>query len=52
MPVTAVVFSFMDGIIHPYYTVALAPAVAALVGYPSPNCGGCANDWRRGWCSR
>ena len=25
------VFSFMDGIIHPYYTVALAPAVAALV---------------------
>ena len=26
------VFSFMDGIIHPYYTVALAPAVAALVG--------------------
>ncbi|MUL84868.1 MULTISPECIES: glycosyltransferase family 39 protein [unclassified Mycolicibacterium] len=30
--VTAVVFSFMDGIIHPYYTVALAPAVAALVG--------------------
>ncbi|MGA5540149.1 ArnT family glycosyltransferase [Mycolicibacterium nivoides] len=32
MLVTAVVFSFMDGIIHPYYTVALAPAVAALVG--------------------
>lgn len=30
--VTAVVFSFMDGIIHPYYTVALAPAIAALVG--------------------
>ena len=30
--VTAAVFSFMDGIIHPYYTVALAPAVAALVG--------------------
>ncbi|BBX29944.1 ArnT family glycosyltransferase [Mycolicibacterium alvei] len=30
--VTAVVFSFMDGIIHPYYTVALAPAVAAVVG--------------------
>ncbi|MDZ4270867.1 MAG: glycosyl transferase, partial [Mycobacterium sp.] len=25
-------FSFMDGIIHPYYTVALAPAIAALVG--------------------
>ncbi|WP_029108168.1 glycosyltransferase family 39 protein [Mycobacterium sp. URHD0025] len=30
--VTAVVFSFMDGIIHPYYTVALAPATAAVVG--------------------
>ncbi|MGU3654197.1 ArnT family glycosyltransferase [Mycolicibacterium sp. A43C] len=30
--VTGVVFSFMDGTIHPYYTVALAPAVAALVG--------------------
>jgi 4-amino-4-deoxy-L-arabinose transferase-like glycosyltransferase len=30
--VTAAVFSFMDGVIHPYYTVALAPAVAALVG--------------------
>ena len=30
--VTGAVFSFMDGIIHPYYTVALAPAVAALVG--------------------
>ncbi|NIH84765.1 ArnT family glycosyltransferase [Amycolatopsis granulosa] len=26
------VFSLMSGIIHPYYTVALAPAVAALVG--------------------
>lgn len=30
--VTAAVFSFMDGIIHPYYTVALAPAIAAIVG--------------------
>ncbi|WP_026359962.1 glycosyltransferase family 39 protein [Amycolatopsis nigrescens] len=30
--VTAVVFSYMSGIIHPYYTVALAPAVAALTG--------------------
>ncbi|WP_206430452.1 glycosyltransferase family 39 protein [Mycobacterium sp. P7213] len=28
--VTAGVFSFMRGIIHPYYTVALAPAVAAV----------------------
>jgi 4-amino-4-deoxy-L-arabinose transferase-like glycosyltransferase len=30
--VTGVVFSFAQGIIHPYYTVALAPAIAALVG--------------------
>ncbi|MCE5288575.1 MAG: glycosyltransferase family 39 protein [Nocardiaceae bacterium] len=30
--VTALVFSFMAGIFHAYYTVALAPAVAALVG--------------------
>ena len=29
--VTGVVFSYMRGTIHPYYTVALAPAVAALV---------------------
>ncbi|WP_406814390.1 ArnT family glycosyltransferase [Mycobacterium sp. M23085] len=32
MMVTATVFSLMKGIIHPYYTVALAPAIAALVG--------------------
>ena len=31
--VTAVVFSFMNGIVHPYYTVALAPAIAASGGY-------------------
>ncbi|MDG3011538.1 glycosyltransferase family 39 protein [Rhodococcus sp. D2-41] len=30
--VTGLTFSFMSGIFHPYYTVALAPAVAALVG--------------------
>ena len=30
--VTAVVFSYMSGIIHSYYAVALAPAIAALVG--------------------
>ncbi|MFI9456827.1 ArnT family glycosyltransferase [Amycolatopsis sp. NPDC052450] len=30
--VTAVVFSSMSGIIHAYYTIALAPAIAALVG--------------------
>ncbi|GAS98690.1 dolichyl-phosphate-mannose-protein mannosyltransferase [Mycolicibacterium canariasense] len=30
--VTALTFSFMSGIFHDYYTVALSPAVAALVG--------------------
>ncbi len=30
--VTGLTFSFMAGIFHPYYTVALAPAVGALVG--------------------
>lgn len=30
--VSGAVFSFMHGIIHPYYTVALAPAIAALIG--------------------
>jgi 4-amino-4-deoxy-L-arabinose transferase-like glycosyltransferase len=30
--VTGLVFSYAQGIIHPYYNVALAPAVGALVG--------------------
>src|SRR6185312_8277033 len=30
--VTGLTFSLMAGIFHPYYTVALAPAIAALVG--------------------
>ncbi|MET3451046.1 glycosyltransferase family 39 protein [Curtobacterium sp. 1544] len=30
--VTGLVFSYMSGTIHPYYTVALAPAIAGLVG--------------------
>ncbi|MFI2650073.1 ArnT family glycosyltransferase [Micromonospora fulviviridis] len=30
--VTGLIFSFMSGIFHAYYTVALAPAVGALVG--------------------
>jgi 4-amino-4-deoxy-L-arabinose transferase-like glycosyltransferase len=30
--VTAITFSYMSGIIHSYYAVALAPAIAALVG--------------------
>jgi len=38
---TAVVFSLMAGIFHEYYTVALAPAIAALVGM------GAVDAWRR-----
>lgn len=33
--VTGLVFSFMSGIFHDYYTVALAPAVATVVGIGS-----------------
>ncbi len=49
--VTAVTFSFMHGIFHPYYTVALAPAIAAIVAI------GAMTLWRRRdhqgrrWCS-
>ncbi|MEV6235368.1 glycosyltransferase family 39 protein [Lentzea sp. NPDC051838] len=39
--VTAAVFSFMNGIIHSYYTVALAPAIAAIIGIASTEL------WRR-----
>ncbi|MFN3600987.1 MAG: ArnT family glycosyltransferase [Dietzia sp.] len=35
---TAGVFSFMGGIFHEYYTVALAPAIAALVGAGAVEC--------------
>ena len=35
LAVMALVFSFAAGIIHPYYTVALAPAIGALVGMGS-----------------
>ncbi len=38
--VTGLVFSFAQGIIHPYYTVALAPAIGALVGI------GAVTPWR------
>ena len=38
---TGVVFSFMSGIIHPYYNVVLAPAIGALVGM------GAVELWRR-----
>ncbi|WP_433044315.1 ArnT family glycosyltransferase [Dactylosporangium sp. CS-033363] len=33
--VTGIVFSYMSGTIHPYYTVALAPSIAALVAIAS-----------------
>ncbi len=39
--VTGLIFSFAAGIIHPYYTVALAPAIGALVGM------GAVTLWRR-----
>nr|WP_245998349.1 glycosyltransferase family 39 protein [Nocardia pseudobrasiliensis] len=38
---TGVVFSFAGGILHPYYTVALAPAIAGPIGI------GAALMWRR-----
>jgi len=38
---TGVVFSFMGGMVHPYYTVALAPPIAGLVGI------GAVWAWRR-----
>ncbi|MCF3139618.1 glycosyltransferase family 39 protein [Paenarthrobacter sp. AR 02] len=38
--VTAGIFSFMSGIVHPYYAVALAPAIAAIIGI------GCVELWR------
>lgn len=39
--VTGLIFSFAQGIIHPYYTVALAPAIGAIVGI------GAAMLWQR-----
>ena len=36
---TGLVFSYMSGIIHPYYMVALAPAIAALVAWAPWRCG-------------
>lgn len=40
LAVHAIVFSFMSGVIHSYYAVAMAPAVGALVG------GGVVAMWR------
>ncbi len=46
--VTMITFSFMAGIFHDYYTVALAPAIAALIGM------GAAEAWehRATWLGR
>jgi 4-amino-4-deoxy-L-arabinose transferase-like glycosyltransferase len=46
--ITGLVFSFMAGIIHPYYTVALAPPIGALTGI------GATRLWRAraGWPAR
>ena len=46
--VTGLVFSYMSGIIHPYYTIALSPAIGALVGI------GATGLWRirRTWLAR
>jgi 4-amino-4-deoxy-L-arabinose transferase-like glycosyltransferase len=46
--VTGLVFSYMSGIIHPYYMVALAPGIGALVGI------GAMALWqqRLGWAGR
>ena len=46
--VTGLVFSYMQGIIHPYYMVALGPAIGALVGV------GAISLWqaRLGWAGR
>jgi 4-amino-4-deoxy-L-arabinose transferase-like glycosyltransferase len=45
---SGLVFSYMQGIIHPYYMVALAPAIGALVGV------GAMSLWqaRLGWAGR
>ena len=40
LAIHVVVFSFMSGIIHPYYTVAMAPAIGVLAG------GGLVELWR------
>jgi 4-amino-4-deoxy-L-arabinose transferase-like glycosyltransferase len=36
LAVTAAVLSYMNGIVHPYYTVSLAPAIAAGIGVGAP----------------
>jgi 4-amino-4-deoxy-L-arabinose transferase-like glycosyltransferase len=53
--VTGLVFSYMAGIIHSYYTVALAPAIGALVGIGAVQLWRVRNGWRgheRSWFGR
>jgi len=45
--VTGTVFSYMAGIIHSYYTVALAPAIGALVGIGAVQLWRVRDGWRR-----
>ena len=49
---TGAVFSFMAGTMHPYYNVALAPAVAALVGISVAELWREKRLWRRAWSWR
>jgi 4-amino-4-deoxy-L-arabinose transferase-like glycosyltransferase len=44
--VTGGVFSYMAGIIHPYYTIALAPATAALTGIGAVQLWQVRDGWR------
>ncbi len=44
--VTGLVFSYGQGVIHTYYTVALAPAIAALVGIGTALLAG---QWHQRW---
>jgi 4-amino-4-deoxy-L-arabinose transferase-like glycosyltransferase len=53
--VTGVVFSYMAGIIHSYYTIALAPAIGALAGIGAVQLWRVRNGWRgheRSWFGR
>ncbi|WP_250279818.1 glycosyl transferase, partial [Frankia sp. Cppng1_Ct_nod] len=43
--VTGIVFSYMSGIIHPYYTIALAPGVAGLVTFGATALWRTRNSW-------
>ena len=52
---TGVVFSYMAGIIHSYYTIALAPAIGALAGIGAVQLWRVRNGWRgheRSWFGR